>query len=71
MTQGRIHSADRLQRLILGGLLLLINIMGMTESVDWKNWLALVLQLELLGTALVGWCPITWACDLGATTNPN
>jgi len=32
MTQGRIHFADRLQRLILGGLLLLINIMGMTES---------------------------------------
>lgn len=71
MTQGRIHFADRLQRLILGGLLLLINIMGMTESVDWKNWVALVLQLELLETALVGWCPITWACHLGAFTNPN
>ena len=71
MTRGRIRFADRVQRLILGGLLLLINIMGMTESVDWKNWVAFVLQLELLGTALAGWCPITLACHLGSQTNPN
>lgn len=71
MTHGKIHLSDRLQRLVFGSVLLLINVAGLLDSVDWKSCVALVLQLELLGTAVAGWCPITWGCHLRSSIIKN
>ena len=63
--RGRINSADRLQRLSLGTGLLVLNAIGLAESPDWTRWAALALQLELLATAVAGWCPFYWTLGLG------
>ena len=59
--RGTINSADRIQRLIAGSLLLVLNLLGIQESQDWTPWFALVVQLELLATGLAGWCPVYWS----------
>ena len=58
---GLINQADRLQRLMVGGVLISLNAFGLHEAGDWTRWLALVVQLELLATGLVGWCPFYWS----------
>ena len=63
--RGRIPRPDRLQRVLLGLLLMMLTIIGLIESPEWKKWAALVLQSELLITGLAGWCPIYWACRVG------
>ncbi len=61
--RGAINQADRLQRLVVGGALILLNGLGISESQDWTRWLALVVQLELFATGLVGWCPFYWSLN--------
>ena len=63
--RGRIPTADRIQRLLLAACLMLLTVLGLLESPEWKKWTALVLQLELLVTGLAGWCPIYWGCGVG------
>ena len=55
---GRISVPDRTQRLIFSIALMTLTIWGLTERFDWKPVLALALQIEMLLTGLVGWCPI-------------
>ncbi len=62
--RGAINQADRLQRLVAGGLLIGLNAFGLQESPDWTRYLALVVQLELFLTGLVGWCPFYWSLGL-------
>ncbi len=59
--RGAINHADRLQRLVVGGLLVLLNGLTIQESSDWTRWFALVIQLELFATGLAGWCPFYWS----------
>ncbi len=66
-TIGIIPFPDRTQRVVFGLGLMLLTILGLFESSDWKKWAALVLQSELLLTGLVGWCPIYWTCRIGKT----
>ena len=61
--RGKIPRGDRAQRLVIGGALMLLTISGLTESVGWRSVLALILQTELMITAIAGWCPVYWACD--------
>jgi hypothetical protein len=64
--RGRVSSTDRLQRIVIGAILMGLNVLGMTtRSVHWTNVAALVVQIELLTTGVVGWCPIYWACKVG------
>ena len=60
---GTINPADRLQRLVVGGLLIVLTGVGLQESADWTRWIALVVQLELFATGLVGWCPFYWSLN--------
>ena len=55
-----VHLNDRIQRVLVGGLLIGLNIVGLSSSPDWPKWIALVLQLELVATGLTGWCPLYW-----------
>ena len=64
---GTIPFPDRTQRVILGLVLMLLTVLGLLESSNWKKWGALVLQSELLLTGLVGWCPVYWACKIRNT----
>ncbi len=59
----RLELHDRLQRMMLGLALLVLNVVGIIQSPDWLKWVALVLQIELITTGLIGWCPIMWACQ--------
>ena len=61
---GRIAEADRLQRLTIGVLLMMLTLSKSFELADWRTVLALVLQAELLITGLAGWCPIYWGCSV-------
>ena len=63
---GRITFPDRLQRLMLALCLMTLTIWGLIDTRNWKLWIALALQTELLLTGLAGWCPIYWACRVGA-----
>ena len=62
--RGTINRADRLQRLVVGGVLILLNGFGLQESPDWTRWVALIVQLELFATGLVAWCPFYWSLGL-------
>ncbi|MCG8405363.1 MAG: DUF2892 domain-containing protein [Phycisphaerales bacterium] len=64
--RGRVGSPDRVQRLIIGAILMSLNLIGLAQSPDWPKWVALVFQIELLATALLGWCPVYWACRVHA-----
>ncbi len=67
--RGKIPRGDRAQRLVIGGALMLLTISGLTESVGWRSVLALILQTELMITAIGGWCPVYWACDANKNSN--
>jgi hypothetical protein len=66
---GRIPKADRIQRLLIGGALMLLTLCGLFERVDWRAIVALSLQTELLLTGLVGWCPMYWTCRIAEKTS--
>ena len=55
---GQISVPDRVQRLGISVFLMTLTIWGLTERMDWKPLVALVLQVELLLTGLAGWCPV-------------
>ena len=67
---GRIPLPGRMQRIILGVLLMILTVIGIVESAEWKKWIALGLQMELVLTGLAGWCPIYWACNV-SNRSPN
>ena len=64
---GRIPRADRIQRLVIGGALMLLTVSGFAQHLDWRGILALILQTELLLTGMVGWCPVYWTCRIPVT----
>ena len=59
--RGRVGAPDRLQRLIIGLILLILNLIGMTQHVGWISLVALGVQIELIITAVAGWCPLYWS----------
>ena len=61
---GRIPQADRIQRLVIGGALMLLTVSGFSQHIDWRGIVALALQAELLLTGIVGWCPVYWTCRI-------
>ena len=65
IVRGRIPRADRIQRLLIGGALMLFTLIGLYEQADWTRMIVLALQFELLATGIVGWCPVYWACRTG------
>lgn len=54
---------DRAQRLIVGVILLAINITNSLDATNFStlNLIAMLIQVELIVTALVGWCPFYWS----------
>ena len=56
---------DRVQRILIGGMLIGLNTIGLATSPDWPKWAALVLQLELVATGVAGWCPLYWCMQRG------
>jgi hypothetical protein len=56
----RVPPNDRVQRILIGSLLMALNIVGLMRSPDWLKWTALALQVELIATGLAGWCPLYW-----------
>ena len=64
LERGRIPRADRIQRLTIGGVLMVLTLSGLLQQIEWRGVVALLFQAELLVTALAGWCPIYWACRL-------
>ena len=67
--RGRVGSADRIQRIVIGSILLGLNAVGLAQDPDWVRWASLVVQIELIGSALVGWCPLYWS--FGANSCPK
>jgi hypothetical protein len=63
---GGIPKADRIQRLMIGGGLMLLTLTGLLERVEWRALVALSFQTELLLTGIAGWCPIYWTCRIAA-----
>ena len=55
MMIGTIPFPDRIQRVTMGLALMLLTVLGLIESANWKLWIAVVLQSELLVTGLAGW----------------
>ncbi len=63
---------DRIQRIIMGVVLLLLNIFGGgLKNGEWTSIVSLVLQIELLATGLVGWCPLYWSLSLRKNEQTN
>lgn len=62
-TLGRLSVADRMQRLSLGAVLMGLNLVGLLSDPTWAKWAALVIQADLIVTALVGCCPVLWGCS--------
>ena len=63
--RGTVGSADRAQRLVMGLLLMGLNLFGLFQSPELPKWIALALQLELVLTGLIGWCPFYWSFGVG------
>ncbi len=59
--RGRVGSPDRIQRLVIGLILLGLNTIGLLVDPDWIRFAALGVQIELILTALAGWCPLYWS----------
>ncbi len=59
--RGRVGLPDQAQRLVIGVILMGLNVAGLMLHPDWLKWVALVVQLELVGTAMIGWCPLYWS----------
>ncbi len=62
--RGAVSAADRLQRLIIAVILMGLTLLGLLRDPNWLLAIALAVQIELLLTALAGWCPIYWACRI-------
>ena len=58
---GNVQPADRIQRVALGVVLILLNAIGLAKSPDWAKWTALAFQVELVLTGVAGWCPLYWS----------
>lgn len=59
--RGRVGSPDRAQRLVVGLILMGLNIVGLMLHPEWLRWIALIVQVDLVGTAMIGWCPLYWS----------
>lgn len=59
--RGRVSTADRVQRLTIALALMVLTLYGLFTSPEWPKWVALVIQGELLTTAVAGWCPLYWS----------
>lgn len=60
--RGRVGSPDRAQRLTIGLTLLALNVMSLSRGDgDLMRWIALLVQIDLIGTAVIGWCPLYWS----------
>ena len=59
--RGRLGSPDRTQRFMMGLVLLALNMFGLLNDPKWPQWIALGIQIELITTALMGWCPLYWS----------
>ena len=51
---GQVGAPDRVQRLVIGLILMGLNVAGLMLNPEWVKWAALVVQVELVGTALIG-----------------
>ena len=59
--RGRVGFHDRTQRIMIGLILLVLNVIGMvTEPGDALRWAALIFHMDLIVTGLAGWCPVYW-----------
>ncbi len=63
--RGRVAYADRLQRILMALVLIFLNLFGIFESPTYPKFIALAIQLELLLTGLIGWCPFYWSLGIG------
>jgi len=64
-----MHSADRVQRVSIGLLLLVLNLLSKDFSEFSAVSLAsLFIQIELILTGLIGWCPLYWSFSLKKKT---
>ena len=59
--RGRVGHADRVQRLVIGIALMALTIYGLVHYPEWPKWVSLAIQLELISSALAGWCPLYWS----------
>jgi hypothetical protein len=57
-----------MQRLVIGLILLGLNSIGLVSDPDRIRFAALGVQLELIITALVGWCPLYWSFGTNSCT---
>ena len=64
LEMGSLQGVDRFQRLVIGGILMMLTLLGFTERVEWRGLIAAALQTEMLLTGIIGWCPIYWGCKL-------
>ncbi len=60
--RGFLSRSDRAQRITLGAALILLNVYGMKNGLAWNQWVALAIQLDLIVTGMIGWCPVAMAC---------
>jgi hypothetical protein len=60
-----MHSQDRIQRVIIGTVLLLLNLFSKNFSeFSALSIASLFIQIELILTGLIGWCPLYWSLSL-------
>ncbi len=59
--RGRVAGPDRVQRLTIALALMALTAHGLFTSPEWPRWVSLVIQIELLTTAIAGWCPLYWS----------
>lgn len=55
-------AADRAQRVLIGFILLCLNFLSNDFSeLSSTALISMVVQIELLLTGLIGWCPLYWS----------
>ncbi len=59
--RGRLGTPNRVKRLVIGLILMGLNVAGLMLHPEWLKWAALLVQVELVGTAVIGWCPLYWS----------
>jgi hypothetical protein len=59
--RGKVGNPDRLQRLVIGLALMALTVYGLGTDPTWAKWVALAIQVELIGSAVAGWCPLYWS----------
>lgn len=56
-----ITSIDRMHRIVFSSTLLVLALIRVDiNRVHISEYIAIVMQLELLFTGIFGWCPLTW-----------